>query len=156
MPDDPAGGRVTTPPEIDYLRGEAERARIWAQSDYSMSHDRLLVPLPAAERAVRDAEARVRDHYALSGRALREVGEAVRNSTLTDTQKVDVIAGVLANGPLDDAPGGPCEEAVFAARREAFREAEAWIRDRGSWRTRDLADEFRFRFLSPDNPEGNA
>ena len=42
------------------------------------------------------------------------------------------------------------------ARREAFREAEAWIRDRGSWRTRDLADEFRFRFLSPDNPEGNA
>ena len=45
---------------------------------------------------------------------------------------------------------------IEEGRREAFREAEAWIRDRGSWRTRDLADEFRFRFLSPDNPEGNA
>ena len=139
---------------------EAFRAPVWvapppvaAAAPLSMlptAANPHVVPLPAAIQAVRDTEARVRDHYALSGRALREVGEAVRNSTLTDTQKVDVIAGVLANGPLDDAPGGPCEEAVFAARREAFREAEAWIRDRGSWRT------FRFRFLSPDNPEGNA
>ena len=136
------------PPEIDRLREQS-----W-QGDGLPRHDTVF--LLDAIQAVRDTEARVRDHYALSGRALREVGEAVRNSTLTDTQKVDVIAGVLANGPLDDAPGGPCEEAVFAARREAFREAEAWIRDRGSWRTRDLADEFRFRFLSPDNPEGNA
>ena len=145
------------PPEIHKLEGNAR----WLRGVKR-------VHLSDAERAVRDTEARVRDHYALSGRALREVGEAVRNSTLTDAQKVGVIAGVLANGPLDDAPGGPCEDAVFAARREAFREAVGALRERsaqsragadagaGVW-YEGAADFLSYRFLShPDNPEGNA
>ena len=125
-----------------------------------------MVPADVAIQAVRDTEARVRHHYALSGRALREVGDAVRNSTLTDAQKVGVIAGVLANGPLDDAPGGPCEGAVFAARREAFREAVEALRERADCCAEEdtyaiqtllaAADLLTDRFLSPDNPEGNA
>ena len=120
-----------------------------------------MVPADVAIQAVRDMEARVRHHYALSGRALREVGDAVRNSTLTDAQKVGVIAGVLANGPLDDAPGGPCEGAVFAARREAFREAVEALRaaddggdgyGSGDW----AAVLIERTFLSPDNPEATA
>lgn len=146
------------PPEIHKLEGNAR----WLRGVKR-------VHLSDAERAVRDTEARVRDHYALSGRALREVGEAARNSTLTDTQKVDVIAGVLANGPLDDAPGGPCEDAVFAARREAFREAVEALRSEAAWHSRvdqgghdvepeeALAYFIERSFLShPDNPEGNA
>jgi len=78
--------------------------------------------------AVRDAEARVRDHYHTTGRALREIGDVLRNGTLTDSRKVSAIAAVMANGPLDDAPGGPCEDAAFAARREAFREAVEALR----------------------------
>lgn len=152
---------MTDTPEIDRLREQS-----W-QGDGLPRHDTVF--LLDAIQAVRDTEAKVRDHYALSGRALREVGEAVRNSTLTDAQKVGVIAGVLANGPLDDAPGGPCEEAVFAARREAFREAvealrgllavddpSAWGAMNGDEAVERAADFIERSFLSPDNPEGNA
>ena len=144
---------MTDTPEIDRLREQS-----W-QGDGLPRHDTVF--LLDAIQAVRDTEARVRDHYALSGRALREVGDAVRNSTLTDAQKVGVIAGVLANGPLDDTPGGPCEEAVFAARREAFREAVEALREEYDIDSPlDWDDAARFiesRFLShPDNPEGNA
>ena len=141
------------PPEIKRLREQASSDGIYPTRWVTLAH---------AEQAVRDAEARVRDHYALSGRALREVGEAVRNSTLTDTQKVDVIAGVLANGPLDDAPGGPCEDAVFAARREAFREAVEALRELAETESGEAATALRGAALllaarlSPDNPEGNA
>ena len=142
------------PPEIERLREQS-----W-QGDGLPRHDTVF--LLDAIQAVRDTEARVRDHYALSGRALREVGEAVRNSTLTDAQKVGVIAGVLANGPLDDAPGGPCEGAVFAARREAFREAVEALRELAETESGEAATALRGAALllaarlSPDNPEGNA
>lgn len=68
-------------------------------------------------------------HYHTTGRALREIGDVLRNGTLTDSRKVSAIAAVMANGPLDDAPGGPCEDAAFAARREAFREAVEALRE---------------------------
>ena len=157
---------MTDTPEIKRLRREA---LLPVQFPATME----VVPRDAAIQAVRDTEAKVRHHYALSGRALREVGDAVRNSTLTDAQKVGVIAGVLANGPLDDAPGGPCEGAVFAARREAFREVVEALRDQAdmldpsdclppedhypTFRGWQGAAQFIERsFLSPDNPEGNA
>lgn len=108
---------MTVPPEIKKLRSLA-----WGDD-----HDRVWVG--DAEQTVRDAEARVRDHYHTTGRALREIGDVLRNGTLTDSRKVSAIAAVMANGPLDDAPGGPCEDAAFAARREAFREAVEALRD---------------------------
>ena len=50
------GGAMTVPPEIKRLRGESERARLWAAA----GDERLLVLLSDAEQAVRDADARAR------------------------------------------------------------------------------------------------
>ena len=134
----------TVPPEIKRLRERVANAQ------------QQTVHLADAEQAVRDAEARVRDHYHTTGRALREIGDVLRNSTLTDSQKVSAIAAVMANGPLDDAPGGPCEDAAFAARRVAFREAVEALRGRHPENgPDDAADWLEWRFLTSEGEPGD-
>lgn len=103
-----------------------ETARLRGQVIRTGNRGEPRVRLADAVRAVQDTEKRVREEAAVrywtSGAVLREVGDALRNSTLTSTEKVSQIAAVMANGPLDAAPGGPCEDAAFAARHDAFLE----------------------------------
>ena len=100
-----------------------------------------VVPLPVAIQAVRDTEARVRGERvgASGGRACPECGV-----TRWEAKQAD----------------GWIAEASAAARREAFREAVEALREEYDidWPL-DWDDAARFiesRFLSPDNPEGNA
>ena len=76
--------------------------------------------------------------------------------------EIERLRAAAHRGPLDDAPGGPCEGAVFAARREAFREAVEALRELAETESGEAATALRGAALllaarlSPDNPEGNA
>ena len=114
------------PPEIEKLRWDAK-----------MLHGKPAgtVWLADAEAAVLACEERcdalrARQQGTLR-RVLGEIGAVLRDETATNTTKVAQIAGIMANGPLDDAPGGPCEQAVEAARLDERERLSARVYENG-------------------------
>lgn len=96
------------PPEVEKLREQSRPVRL-----YSPDSPRI-VTLSDAEAAVRACQTRMIEQQETNRRALREIERALRDSGVVSLRSA--IAAILANGPLDDAPGGPCEQAVEAAR----------------------------------------
>lgn len=63
---------------------------------------------------------RVREQRDTAWDALDEIHAALRGDS-TDASKLDLIGAVIANGPLDTAPGGPREDECARLRGEVER-----------------------------------
>ena len=115
------------PPEIEKLRDCATRP-----DGGSLTQFEAFIPLADAEAAVLACERRMDDlryrQQQTLRRVLGEIGAVLRDPAPDDAECVAHIAAIMANGPLDDAPGGPCEDAVFEARQRTVAEIVEWLR----------------------------
>ena len=82
---------------------------------------------------------RLREQRDTAWDALDEIHAALRGDS-TDASKLDLIGAIIANGPLDTAPGGPREDECARLRGEVERLQE---------RERELGDALRAIAESP-------